>query len=200
MNKKEVEEYLKRQVESSKEINISNKINSENKSNLIDEVEYMNTLSHLDYIFPIHIFLDTKDPVIEMNTNYPCSFRYLNTRRNEFLHLLNHKYQKYLTDEDREILRKIENKHFIYTFTSYLGALTFLLVKPFKNLRILKYYISAYLFFPAYLYSIYFVRNEIIDLKNKVIFHKQFNIEKNDLLDYTLIPDWRTYFYYYNYL
>ena len=52
------------------------------------------------------------------------------------------KYQKYLTDQDSEILKRIENKHFIYTLTSYLGALTFLSVKPFKNLEYITFDIA----------------------------------------------------------
>jgi hypothetical protein len=203
MKKEEIEEYLKSQVQEAKEKSNPNSFDantSKKPTKIINEAEFMNTYTILDYIFPIHTFLDTKEALRELGTNYPCTFRYLYTKRYEFLHLLNQKYQKYLTDSERELLKSLEYKHFIYTFSSYLGSLIFLFAKPFKKLKIFRYYIAAYLFFPANTYSIFFLRKEFLPLKDKLIFEKPFNIEINDILDYTFIPDWRTYLYYYNYL
>ncbi len=196
MKKEEIEEYLKSQVQEAKEkakIVLNTKI-------ILDQVEFLNTYTFLDYIFPIHTFFDTKDQVPELGTNYPCTFRYLNMKRIEFLHLLNHKYQKYLSDSDREILKSIEYKHFIYSFSSYIASFIVLFAKPFQKLKLLRFYAFSLLFFPAPWYSIFLISRDFIPLKQKVMIHKPFNIGFNDLFDYTLIPDWRTYLYYYNYL
>ena len=203
MRKEEIEDYLKSQVQEAKQKSNTENIQSrtsKNPNSIINEAEFTNAYSVLDYIFPIHTFFETKEAIPDLATNYLCTFRYLFAKRNEFLHLLNQKYQKYLTDDDRETLKSIEYKHFIYTLSSYLGSLIFLFAKSFKFLKIFRFYMASYLFFPANVYSIYFLRNEFLPLRDKVVLHKPFNKEINDILDYTLIPDWRTYMYYFNFL
>ena len=98
------------------------------------------------------------------------------------------------------ILKWIEFKYYTLNLAFYSVSFYLLFKRPIKFTKLLNFYFGAYILFASKYYSIYIVRNELIEIKQKIKMHKNLNINEMDVYDYTLIPDWRTYLYYYNIL
>jgi hypothetical protein len=116
------------------------------------------------------------------------------------VNLLNKKHQKYLTEQEKYKLSKSEEKYSLYNGLFYFTSLFLLFKRPIKFAKFLNFYLAAYLLFASKYYSIYLIKNEIIPIKQKVSIYKTLKIDEQDVYDYTVIPDWRTYLYFYKIL
>jgi hypothetical protein len=193
IDQKEIQNYLKSEITQQIE---------KNKSEIsLKEFKFTNTYDYYDYLFPFHIFMSSGDKIQDSEFEYNLTYRYLAKLRYEMVHLLNNKYQKFMNNNDREEIKKLENRHFIVSSAFYLSSFSLMYFKPIKRPKILNYYFGAYLFLVGYLNSILVIKNDLINLRNKIrIKSKPFNKNEKYIYDYTVIPDWRTYLYYYKYL
>lgn len=195
IGKDEIKNYLKTEVEimKNKETETGPELHMEN-------IKYQNSFSDFDKFFPFHVFLKTGEKVPRMDIEFLCTYRYLYFLRYEFVNVLNKKYTKYLNAADIQKLKDIEFKYSMLNFTFYFSAVYLLFKRPIKFAKLLNFYLGGYLIFASKYYSIYIVRNDFKEIKNKIKMHKNININDNDVYDYTLIPDWRTYLYFYRIL
>lgn len=191
IDKNDVLQYLKASVEEAK--------NKKDKKLNIEKVKYYNTFTIYDKLFPFHNFFDSKDPIPYMNVNFLSTFSYMKYLRETFVNLLNSKFSKFLTEEEKQTLKKTEYKYFILNCSFYSVGMIFLLKRPIKFLKFLNFYIGIYLLFVSNSYSIFFLNKEFIELRNRILFNKVF-MPENDVYDETMIPDWRCYLYYYKIL
>jgi hypothetical protein len=193
IDKQNIKSYLKQQVESTKNQEDGPKLHLEN-------IKFYNTYSLYDKIFPFHVLLKTGEKIPRMNIEFLCTYRYLNYLRYEFVNLLNKKYQNYLTEQEKYKLSRLEEKYSLYNAIFYTTSLFLLFKRPIRFFKILNFYFAAYLMFATKYYSMYLIRNELYPIKQKVISQKPLKIDENDVYDYTAIPDWRTYLYFYKIL
>jgi hypothetical protein len=192
VNKDDIMKYLKNNIEEQTQNHIKSKID-------LEKVKQYNTFILLDKIFPLHILFKTKDTIPYLNIDFLSTYRYMHYLRINFVNLLNAKFNRKLNNEEIIRLKKAERKYYYYNFGFYFTSLIFLLRRPIKVLKILNIYIALYLIVISKYYSIFMIRNSFIDLRNKLTFDKNL-MNEIDVYDYTLIPDWRTYLYYYKIL
>jgi hypothetical protein len=193
IDKQNIKNYLKQQVESSRNQEDGPKLHLEN-------IKFYNTYSIYDKIFPFHVLFKTGEKIPRMDIEFLCTYRYLSYLRYEFVNLLNKKYQKYLTEQEKYKLIKIEEKYSMYNAILYFTSLILLFKRPIRFFKILNIYLAGYLMFAAKFYSIYLVRHELYPIKQNLISQKPLKIDENDVYDYTIIPDWKTYLYFYKIL
>ncbi len=185
IDKTSIEKYLKEGV-TQKKIEISDKLQIN-----IDEIDYYNTYSNYDYFFPIHAFLPTNEAIPNLKINYNCTFNYLAKLRYEFVNICNKKYVKQLNNEDIKRLKSLESKHFVYSMLFYTIGSFFIFMKPLPRVKIVNYYIGFYCWFVSKYYSIYFIKNDVLELRDKIISKgKKLNKSEIEVYDYTLISDW----------
>lgn len=170
----------------------------------LEEIKYINTYTYMDYVFPFHMLLKTNEKAKGYNVNYSSTNRYYLKSRYDFMNLLNKKFDKCLTNNEKTELKQIEEKYFYLNCLFYGLATVFLILRPIKSgekkFKLLNLYIGATFFFSSINFSMYFVKNQVLPIKKRVENNRQLSVKMQDLFDYTNIPDWRTYLYYYGYL
>lgn len=160
---------------------------------------YLSTFSNYDYLFPLHAIIKTKEVMdTDLNTYYYYSFRYFLSRRYIFLNLMNKKYENLITNEQKRELNNAEETYFYLNCFFYSLSFVFLKFKPIKAIKLLNYYLFLYFFFNSRQLSFYFIHEKVVKIKNTI--DKPLKVKIIDILDYTRIPDFRTYIYYYNFL
>lgn len=113
--------------------------------------------------------------------------------------MLNKKYIKFFNKQDITELQQLE---LIYS-TSTLGSMalgTFLMFKRNFNFRLLRIYLGIHLIISSRVIGMYLIKNRMEKIKAKIPKEKTFKMMMCDLFDETLIPDWKTYLYYFKIL
>jgi hypothetical protein len=165
-----------------------------------EELNFLTRLNPIDYLFALNLlFLRTHEKIPEIGMDYNPTFVYYRRRRYDFLNLLNKKYEKYLTDNDKRKLKKLEEKYFYLNCGFYSIAFLIAYFKLFRS-RIVNYYFALYVFYSAPVWALHFIKDDFLPIKNKVEENKSLNKRVIDILDETMIPDWRTYLYWYRLL
>jgi hypothetical protein len=211
LKNKEIENYLKNEVEQAKLKLATDKQNKPLNNNIsIEAIKQINSYSYYDYISPFHLILNTRDklPIGDGSLNYLSNFNYYSLLRYQFCHLLNKKYQKYLTLTEKKEILSIEKTYFTYNMIFYSASLIFLLFRPIRSqhnqfLYLINFYLSAYIFYSANALSMALIKNKLIPIRdriNKLDDGKKFTKDEMDLLDETIIPDWKAYLYFYKLL
>ena len=193
IDKEDIVSYLKTQVQSAKNQEDGPKLNLEN-------IKFHNSYSLFDKVFPFHIFWKTGEKIPRMDIDFLCTYRYLSHLRYEFVNLLNKKYMPLLNSTEILKIKSAEEKYAFFNFLFYSISAFLILKRPIRIAKFLNFYIAGYLIFASKYYSIYLVSKDLFDIKQRIKMQKPFKMSENDVYDYTLIPDWRTYLYFYKIL
>ena len=153
---------------------------------------------YIDQIFPFHCFLGKirkNESNLEMTTS-----KYWINQRYILLNIFNDKHKLRRSKQVEQRLKLVENKYFLST-----SALYFLSLYNLSNLSLGKFlpfklYFSICLLLTGKFYSLCLINKDIDDLSRMIKddYKKEFRIHENDVLDQTLISDWKCYLYYYN--
>ena len=106
---------------------------------------------------------------------------------------------QYYNKDDILELEKLES---IYSTTSLLcyALSAGLIFKRNVDFRMLYIYFGAHLFVTSNIIGMYLVKDKYKAIRRKIPENKKFKSKLCDLFDETLIPDWKTYLYYFNIL
>lgn len=177
----------------------------------IESINFLTSYSLSDYLFPIHLLIPVKEKIFEnLNQSYISNNRYYSMKRFKLLCLLNTNNSKFFSGAELKTIKKIEDRYFaINSLIVLLGISTlFIPIKNFPFLNIMKYYIGFDLIFNRRTYSIALIKTDLNKMcklyEDKII--KQQNIyneneigysaiNTNDILDETMIEDWKCYLY-----
>jgi hypothetical protein len=164
-----------------------------------EELDFLTKLSLFDYIFPLNLlFLRTHEKIEEIEMDYNPTFLFYIRRRYDFLNLLNKKYENFLTKSDKQTLVKLEEKYFLLNCGFYSLAFLIAKLKPFN--RFVSYYFAFYVFYTSPVWAIHLIKEDFLPIKHKVEKYKSLNKRMIDIYDETMIPDWRTYLYFFKLL
>lgn len=200
---KDIENYLFKEVNQAKIV----KCTTNNNRQYIPPVEvikYLNTYDVLDYIFPFHTFIDTKDKISLSDVNFMSNYKYYATLKYDFCHILRKKNFNKLSQQDKQWVLTIEKKYSMLNFLFYTLSGYLILLRPIQSykfpiVKLLNIYLSAYLFSSANLWSVLILRNEINKVRRTKL-KTNFITKNRDVFDDTVLPDWKAYLYFYNIL
>jgi hypothetical protein len=196
----DIEKYIKLEIDNEKLY--GSKQDEQKIKDDIERIRFMNRYEIFDIIFPFHILFRTKEPIPINNNeiNYNSNYKYYMKKRYEFVNLLNKKTNRHFNDDTIQELILMEKKYFFFNCLFQVMAFSFLWYRPFKKLKILNYYFFSYFFFSSKILSMSCINKDILRIKAKIPQDISLNKRLIDVYDYTLIPDWRCYLYYYEYI
>lgn len=165
-------------------------------------------LTIIDRIFP-HTLLKiyNKDllkikEINDENKNYirGWNWNFYFYYRNLMLNLLNKKHESRRDNFINYNLKYIENAYFITTSAFYILGGGLLFNSFHSKAKVFNIYIGLMFIITGKIYSMWFVHKYIDDIAFiiKKKYNKDFNIHYLDVLDETIIEDWKCYLYWYN--
>lgn len=175
-----------------------------------EDIDYIVKNRILDYIFPFHMLLPINEKILKnVNINYVSNFTYYKMKRYQLLNLLNTDFNKYLSNKEKKEIKALEQQYFcINSFFLSLGVGLVLsgLFFSFRR-KFLQIYLGSNFIFCSKNYSLFLFKNDISQYYN--IVEKQYKekliednetflINSTDVLDTTLIEDWKCYLYWRN--
>ena len=174
----------------------------------IEELAKINEFNHFswkDYFFPLHTIFSVNEKIHQTyEKSYLSNRKFYNYKRYIFLNLLNDEFDSLRDSKIRKDLMKLEELYFncnIFFLTTALGL--FILFSRQRRFFTAGYF-SIGIAFNAKNFSMAIINSDlnlIYDkMKNKEGFNQKEFINENDLLDFTMIKNWKCYLYWYEYI
>ena len=163
--------------------------------------------NYIDYIFP-HMLLPIKNSdfakikqLNKINTKVNgWNSNFYNFYRYTFLNILNKKHESRRDNFIYSKLYELERIYFGLTSLSYAAGGFLIYLSLFNKYKILYFYLASMFIFTGKYYSLWYIHSDIENIASiiKKKYNKEFNLHYLDVLDETMIDDWKCYLYWYN--